>query len=307
MWVCDSDESLLLSLSRTYRDLVTYSSLHEALNDGKVSAVIVATPLSTHAEIIEECFRRNLHVLCEKPLTETAVRSASLGVMAESKGLVLMVGHVFEFNDAFLYVRDLLAQNSNERLLYLHSKRTGWGPVRFDTGIIYDLACHDISITLMLTGALPVEVSAQGRSFFGKQTDLVQMTLNFGDGVASHILVSWLTPLKQRVFEVVTDKRMIVVDDVAVHDRVKEVRWNPEIGHETAEFSSFQMNVRAGDVTIPSIDHREPLRVQFEHFLHCVATGSRPYTDAGNAVRVCKVLEALQQSMENDGMKVALT
>ena len=101
--------------------------------------------------------------------------------------------------------------------------------------------------------------------------------------------------------------KMAIYDDVSADAKIqiydKGVTKQPSAsslgGFDT--FGEFQLLLRAGDVRIPKIDFVEPLRVECQHFVDCITTGSRPITDGWDGLRVVRVLEAAQRSMENEG------
>jgi len=75
---------------------------------------------------------------------------------------------------------------------------------------------------------------------------------------------------------------------------------------EYDDFAKFQLIQRAGDLLIPKIKFAEPLRLECAHFIECVETGKRPLTDGESGLKVVRILEAADQSLQNNGKVIKL-
>ena len=116
------------------------------------------------------------------------------------------------------------------------------------------------------------------------------------DSCIANIHVSWLDPLKTRKLVVVGSKKMIVYDDVA-EDKIiiydKGIDKFSKLG-ENMDFDSpsdLTFKYRSGDIWIPKIDYREPLKTEADHFLECIKTGKEPISGATHTLQVIKILE----------------
>jgi predicted dehydrogenase len=277
------------------------------LADPEIDAIVVSTPSFTHEELVGAALSANKHVLVEKPFVLDPRGGERLVELARNVGKVLLVGHVYEYNPAVEYIRELLSGKSLGETYYIQSTRTNLGPIRSDVNALWDLAPHDVSILLYLLGTVPTSVSAKGADFFNNgRHDVVFATLTFPRGILGHLHVSWLDPRKTREITVVGAARMLVFDDlnqlepVRIYDRgLSEVP-----SYQT--FGEFQLVPRFGDITIPRVSMVEPLRAQCAHFLSCVEGTAQPRSDGEDGLRVVRVLSALQRSLESDGATVAV-
>jgi predicted dehydrogenase len=225
--------------------------------------------------------------------------------LAAARRLVLLVGHTFLYNDAVRRVKQYIDSGELGEIYYITSQRLNLGRVRQDVNALWNLAPHDISILLYWLGADPESVSAKGLSFL--QTgieDVVFADLRFPSGIAAHIHVSWLDPKKTRQMVVVGSKKMIVYDDASSDARI--VIYDKGVDRHDAgasladneSFSQFQLRHRSGDILIPKLDFREPLQSECEHFVDCILDDARPVTCGVSGLRVVRVLERLQESLE---------
>jgi predicted dehydrogenase len=308
--VCDASEAALDGMLPRLGGARTTTSLEELLADDGVDAVVVATPTSTHAEISLAALRAGKHVLCEKPLARTTGECDELIAAADEAQRTLFVGHTFLYNPAVRRMRELIDEGAVGRLLYAHATRTGLGPIRQDVNALWDLAPHDLSILFHLFGREAVSVSATGQAFLRPDVeDVVFAQLRFADGAIAGIHVSWLDPYKVRRVTLVGDSRMIVFDDVAADEklRVFDKGASYEAVAEQArgtEFGEYRAFIRDGDILVPKVPAREPLKEQVTEFVRCCTDGSRPLADGRLGRSVVAVLEAASVSLLAGGAPI---
>jgi len=303
--LCDKSYERLRSAKAKYPGLNTCSSLQELLSHPEIDAILVATPVSTHARIAAEALRRRKHVYVEKPLCTKASEAAELQKLAARHKRILMVGHTFLYSPPVQKIKSILQSGLLGKIYYLNSSRVNLGLIQPDVSVFYDLAPHDISIFLYLLDQDPAWISANGSSYVRK--DILEVgfaTMGFPKGIMAHLHVSWLAPSKMRQTTIVGSKRMLVYDDTSPSEKVKifdhGVVKNPET------FGEFQLTYRSGDIYSPHIDASEPLRNQAQAFIRAIQTGDTPTSDGRFASRVVRVLEALQKSSHDKGKVVWL-
>jgi predicted dehydrogenase len=308
--VCDaSSDALDLVRSRApgVRASTDSNEVFEAVD---VDAVIVATPTGSHHPLALAALIAGKHVLCEKPLASTVEECDELIAAAERHDRVLFTGHTFLFNPAVRKMRELIEAKGLGTPLYAHAARTGLGPIRPDVNALWDLAPHDLSILFYLFGEEPVSVSATGQAFLQRGVeDVVFLQMTFETGALAGVHVSWLDPYKVRRVTVVGDQRMVVFDDVAVDEKLKVFDKGASYAaiSESArgtEFGEYRAVIRDGDITIPKIAAREPLKEQVSEFIRCCTQGAKPLTDGHNGRRVVAVLEAATESLRLRGAPV---
>ena len=296
----DAREDRLQSLARNFKTAPRYAELRSALPH--VDAVVVATPPSTHVRVALEAIEAGKHVLVEKPLAPTSAGARQLVKAASEAGVILMVGHTFEYNPAVRKLRELVRSQELGELYYIDSARLNLGLYQNDVNVIFDLAPHDVSIINNVLGRRPVAVTAwAGRHAHRRFEDVAYLRLFYDDvfddrGMSANIHVSWLDPCKVRRVTAVGSKKMAVYDDVATEERIrildKGVSLPPDGGNLTQPPTSY----RYGDIVVPFIASDEPLAVQDRHFVECIAKGERPLTDGENGLAVVETLEAAELS-----------
>lgn len=272
-----------------------------------LDAVVVATPPPTHFQLARACLEHDLHVLVEKPLTLSSEDALALIELAEERGLTLMVGHTFEYNAAVRALKDLIDSGELGTIHYVDAVRVNLGLFQPDLDVVWDLAPHDISILLYLLDSNPVLVSAQGADcIFKGKYDIAYLNLEFANNVLAHVRLSWLDPCKVRRITVVGSRKMVVYDDVENLEKIRIYDKGVETPRYTDTYADFQCSYRYGNVVIPTLRFVEPLRVECEHFVKCIADGSRPQSCGRTGLKVVRVLEAAERSLYYGGVPEAI-
>ncbi|MBT4096293.1 MAG: Gfo/Idh/MocA family oxidoreductase [Gemmatimonadetes bacterium] len=313
LMVCDRDAARRESVGRQHPGVQLTDSVDDVLSDSRVDAVVVSTPADTHYELALRVLESGRSVFVEKPLARTSKECERLIAEAEKRGVQLMVGHTFEFNAAVEYVENLIEARELGQVYYIYSQRLNLGVVRHDVNALWNLAPHDISIALRWLKRDPVRVAARGYTYLQAGVeDVVYVDLEFADGVAVHIHVSWLDPGKVRRMTVVGSRKMVVYDDASTEGKIQvfdkgidREQLDDSLG-EFDSFGKFQLTQRAGDVLIPKIDFVEPLKRECSHFVESVLSGKRPLTDGRNGLKVVRILEAATRSLQGGGVAIEL-
>ncbi|MCL4825745.1 MAG: Gfo/Idh/MocA family oxidoreductase [Caldilinea sp.] len=284
----------------------TAERLDDILTDPLLDAVVIATPARTHYTLARMALDAGKHLFVEKPLTMDVSEGEQLVAHAHQSGLTLMVGHVFEYNPAVAYIKQMIDGGDLGDLFYLYSRRVNLGRLQSDVNALWSIAPHDISIALHLLGQMPEAVRCQGASCLnGIVEDVVFLTMFFPNNVLCHVHASWLDPSKTREMTVVGSQKMVVYDDVSAEGKVR-VYDKGAFRKGDVTYGDFQYKLHSGDILIPRLDMREPLQIECAHFVECIRTGNTPLTDGENGLRVLKVLAAGERSLRNDGEKVPL-
>ncbi|MCS6885835.1 MAG: Gfo/Idh/MocA family oxidoreductase [Acidobacteriota bacterium] len=304
--VCDLSEARLKKAKEVAPSVETATDYSKVLSDD-IEAVVIATDAASHYEQARCALEAGKAVFVEKPITLEVRQAEELVNLAEKKGLVLMVGHLLLYHPVVVAIKNYLSSGEWGEVFYIYSTRVNLGTIRTTENALWSLAPHDISVMLHLTGKMPRVVNAVGGSFIKKSVqDVVFFSLRFPGNIIGHGQASWLDPHKIRKFTIVSQRKMVVFDDVEPREKL---RIYDKGFDEPKEYLTYgeQYTLRDGDIFIPAIKMAEPLRLECQHFLDCVATRKRPLTDGVNGLEVLRILDAAQQSLDNDGTPVILS
>jgi predicted dehydrogenase len=295
-WCCDASEEARARLAGQYPSTRFTDDLAEVLADPHVDAVVLATPVPTHAELAVRVLESGKHCFVEKPLGQS-VADAQLAVdAAQSTGKTLMVGHLLEYHPGVQRLKELSDSGElGDEIFYIYGNRLNLGKVRADENALWSLGAHDVSVLLYLADEEPHEVIARGESYVREGVeDVVFCFLRFPSGLSAHLHLSWLDPHKERRFTIVGSKRMATFDDMALEGKL--TIYDKGVDETSRGYGEYI--TRSGDIFSPRIPNLEPLRVECEHFVRCVRTGERPRSDGESGLRVVRVLEELQNSLD---------
>ena len=299
--ICDKNETTLAGFKKQYSDIEVCLAFDEVLRRKDIQGVVIATPAETHFGLAREAILAGKHVYVEKPLVLDEKEAEELISIAEERKLILMVGHLLQYHPAFLKLKELASKGDLGRINYICSHRLNLGKIRREENILWSFAPHDISMILSLAGEEPESVSATGGNYLHQKiADVTTTHLEFPSGLKAHIFVSWLHPFKEQKLVVVGDQKMAVFDDTR--------NWKDKLllyPHEIKWEDNIPVPTKAEPEAI-DLSEEEPLRRECEHFLQCITKGQTPRTDGHEGLRVLRILNASQRSLDEKGKKIFL-
>jgi Predicted dehydrogenases and related proteins len=259
-------------------------SFEKMLADPAIDGLVLALPPHHHAEAALQAIAAGKHVLVEKPLA-LSVADARLVVEAAARaGIVAMTGHVLRFHPAFEALTALIDAGELGDVRYIHSHRVGLGKFHAENDALWDIAPHDLSLILAITGERPVRVRGEGSAVLDRLSDFAHLHLEFPGGVRSHVFTSRLNPYRERRLTVIGSKAMAVFDDMAPWDQ-KLALYRHRIWQDERGIQSEMVD----PVHVPIADGL-PLTRECQHFLDCIRTGAAPRTPVADGLAVIEIL-----------------
>jgi predicted dehydrogenase len=295
-WLCDLDPDKLERFSRRHPQARLTSRFDDLLEDSELEAVVIATPVVTHADLTRRALAAGKHVFVEKPMSLHATEAEELCALAEERELVLMPGHLLLYHPAVNKLRELIDSRELGDIRYVYGNRQNLGKFRTDENALGSLGAHDLSVILHLVGEEPSEVWARGESYVHPPVeDVVFCFLRFPSGKLAHMHLSWLDPQKIRRMTVVGSKKMAVFDDMELERKITVY----DKGEEPPPLGTYgEWQTRTGDIYVPKVPSDEPLRLECQHFLELVRGNGDVLAAARDGVAVVRALEQLQHSLE---------
>jgi predicted dehydrogenase len=293
-WLCDASRDARDRLAPSFPDARATEDLEDLLSDPQLDAVVLATPVPTHAALAVRVAEAGKHCFVEKPLATTVADAERAVAAAERAGRILMVGHLLEYHPAVARLKELIDGEELGGLFYIYGNRLNLGKLRADENALWSLGAHDVSVALRLIGEEPQECIAHGASYVREGVqDVVFCYLRFPSGVVAHLHLSWLDPHKERRITVVGARRMATFDDMLIEGKLTVY----DKGFDEDAGSWGEYIARSGESFSPRLANAEPLRIECEHFVECIRTGATPRSDGHSGLRVVRVLERLQRSL----------
>jgi predicted dehydrogenase len=299
-YLCDADAAGRERAARMFPAARATPDLDELLADPSLDAVVLATPVATHAELAVRALEAGKHCFVEKPLAQSVAEAERAVAAARTAGRLLMVGHLLEYHPGVGKLKELTESGELGDVYYIYGNRLNLGKLRADENALWSLGAHDVSVVLYLADEEPSEVVAHGESYVRPGVeDVVFCFLRFPSGLTAHLHLSWLDPHKERRFTVVGSRRMATFDDMELERKLTV--YDKGFDEDSRTYGEYI--TRSGDVFSPRIPNVEPLRVECEHFVDSIRSGRAPRSDGESGLRVVRVLEQLQRSLDSGGRK----
>lgn len=296
--VCDANEATLDVMSKLYPGVHATSNFSKMLENPEITQVAIASPAALHYTLAKQALLAGKDVYVEKPLCLDSAEGVELIKLAEQRGLILMVGHLLQYHPYVRRLQELVGAGELGKIQYIISNRMNLGSFRTEENALWSFAPHDISVILSLCGhRLPDELRCTGAAFLSNGVaDTTLTTMKFPGNIRAHIFVSWLNPFKEQKLVVIGSAGMVVFDDTKPWDEKLQIFRN----HVTwVEGNIPKENKTAGESIV--VPQTEPLRTECEHFLQCCKDRLAPRTDGQEGLRVLQVLQAAQDSLNEDG------
>jgi predicted dehydrogenase len=259
---------------------------HALFADPSVDAVVMALPPQFHADLAVEAVKAGKDVLVEKPIALTVADAERAVQAARANGRIFMVGHVLRFHPAFERLKRAIDQGELGEIRYIHSHRLGLGKFHTENDALWDLAPHDLSMILAITGSAPVEVRGEGAALLDHLSDFAHLHMRFPNGIRSHLFTSRLNPYRERRLTVVGARAMAVFDDVEPWERKLAV-YRHSVWQDSGQWA-FTTN----EPSYVPVEQGMPLTRELEHFIGCLESRSPPRTDGEEAITVLRILTA---------------
>jgi len=294
-WCCDADDDVRARLQTRHPGTRFTAELDDLLSDPTLDAIVLATPVVTHATLAVRVLEAGKHCFVEKPLAQSVADAERAVEAAAAAGRVLMVGHLLQYHPGVNKLKEIADSGELGDIHYIYGNRLNLGQLRAEENALWSLGAHDVSVLLHLADEEPFELNARGESYMREGVeDVVFAFMRFPSGIAAHLHLSWLDPHKERRFTVVGSRRMATFDDMDPERKVTVY----DKGFDEKADTYGEYITRSGDIWSPRVPNDEPLRLECEHFLACVREGRTPISDGASGVRVVRVLEGLQQSLD---------
>ena len=253
-------------LHRAYPHLARTTDCEAIFTDPAVEAVVLATPIATHARLARAALEADKHVFVEKPLATDPADARALMDLASSRRRVLFVGHVFLYHPVLERIQQFTADDPVRFAAFTWQKLG-----TFEEDLFWNLASHDVALALDLFGERPREAALLDARGVVTACDLASIRLTFSGGRSALLMVNRCSPLRAKQVTLTTEQGRVLAWDAA-----RLLRLSPD--HSWEE--------------VPA-DREEPLVREVNAFLGCLEDAATPGPGADSAVAVVELVEQL--------------
>lgn len=295
--ICDINEEALKNYSEQYPDVKLTKDWNEILENKEINAVCIALPAEMHYKYAKQALLKDKDVYVEKPITLDVKEAEELINIANEKNKILMVGHLLQYHPCINKIKEMIEKGMIGKVRNIVSNRLNLGKFRVCENVLWSFAPHDISVILSLCGnKLPNKVLCNGYSHITKDIhDITNSILHYDDKYVN-INVNWLNPYKEQKLSIIGDKGMILFDDMS-EDKLK---YYPDYIKFKGELNSVPEPNKKEGISIDVDISVSPLELECKHFIDRCVDRQKPITDGEEGLRVLKVLNSLQKSLETD-------
>ncbi|MBM4191641.1 MAG: Gfo/Idh/MocA family oxidoreductase [Gammaproteobacteria bacterium] len=249
---------------------------------GEVDAVSIVTSTTAHHAIARDFLEAGVHVLVEKPITETPEQARELIALASRKSRILQVGHLERFNPAIV-----AAEGRLEGSRFIECQRLAPFKERgTDVNVVLDLMIHDIDIVQSIVGQRIDSIDAVGTPVFSGAVDIANARIRFAGGCVANVTASRVSLKTERKLRVFRDDAYLSID--------LQQRILTTITKRSMPLAAGELPV---DIEEQSFEQGDALRAEIRSFLDCIAQGRPPVVDgeAGwralvTAIRITEML-----------------
>ena len=286
---CIYDSNIKLSEKLSHDYSLPILKLNKIFHDQNINAIVVASPAVTHKDIAIEALKNNKDVFIEKPFCLSLADAQKLSELATNKNKILMVGHLLNYHNAFIKMKELIKNGKIGALQNIRANRLALGAIRSKESVIYDLSTHDISMIISITEELPIDVNVQSIHHHNNiGPDAISVKLSFSKGLTALINSDWMCPYKEHKFSAIGTKGSLVFDDTKTWS--EKLLYNPSFVTSNNEIMSLPTEKI-------KIQENEPLKSELKEFINCLHSRKNPLTDHNEAIKVQTVLDMLDKKI----------
>jgi len=284
--VVDTDEARARAIAEEFG--VEPVTDHRDILD-RVDAVSVAVPTPGHAAIARDVIEAGLHVLIEKPITDTVESATAITELAEARGVVLQVGHIERFSAAYRKLADIISGP-----LYFESYRIApWKERGVEVDVVLDLMIHDIDMIIGLVGSPVSKVDAVGTPVLGRRIDLANARITFESGCIANVTASRVSYKTERRMRIFARNHYLSCDLGERRISGYRLRGDPMVDGLAA--------ISAETHEIPKEDS---LGNEVDAFLDCIINGTKPIVDGRAGCEALRVASLINESIEEQLKKL---
>ncbi len=292
--ISDAREETLNKVSKKF-NVTGYQNHSELLKRKDLDAVSIASPTSTHFDLVNEAITEGKHVLVEKPMGADLKKAKELVANAKRRGIVFAVGYIERHNPVVGFTKNLIEQGQFGNVISVSSRRVSSFPERIkDVGVVMDLGIHDIDVIRYLLGSKVKSVySLAGMTTNGNFEDHANILFEFESGVFATIEVNWLTPMKVRKVSLTCSRNFVEMDYINQSLQVSSSTI------KKIDFGNLYRIPQEYNERKIQIERREPLKNELLDFLDAIEHQKAPLVSGEEGVLTLEIAHAAMLSAKS--------
>ena len=197
----------------------------------KVDAVSIVTPTVTHYKLAKYFLDNKIHVLLEKPMTETVAQAKKLNAIAKKNKCVLQIGHLEQFNPA---IRKLRKSTCKPQFIEVH-RLCQFNPRANDVDVVLDLMIHDIDIVLSIVNKKIETIEVSGKKILTNLTDIANVRIKFKDNIVANLTASRISSKNERKMRIFSNNSYYSID--FINNKLKKIHKDRRNSFKVTDFN----------------------------------------------------------------------
>ena len=249
-----------------------------------IQLVSVAVDTEHHYRVARDLLSAGKHLLIEKPICETSDQAEELVAFADSKGLLIQVGHIERFNPAVIDAKQRVTHPAFIECIRLAPFMPR--PGAQNVNVVFDLMIHDIDLVLSFVGQ-PVEQTASiGSAVVTDDIDIVNSRIQFTNGCVANITASRISHKTERTLRIF-QKGMYITANLREKTSRIYTMDPAQKGKYLLENTSFNTH------------QRDSLQQQILAFVHSVRDGKPAHISGKDGLNALKLAQIISQQAED--------
>lgn len=247
----------------------------------EVDLVSIAVPTEAHHAVARDCLHAGVHILVEKPVTETVEQAEELIALAKNNACVFQVGHLERFNPALTALKGIL-----DSPRFIESHRMAPFKTRgLDVNVVLDLMIHDIDVILNMVKSPLADVRATGAAILTDEVDIANARMEFANGCVANVTASRVSRESLRKIRVFQSAEYFSID--FLERKIAVVRK----GSEPAQF----------EIENKTFAQEDALKNEIRAFVDAVRNDAPPLVTGEDGKRALEVALAINRQMKARG------
>jgi len=291
----DTDKAKSDSVVAQHRGARSFASYDELL--ANVDAVSVATITSQHYDVAKKALNAGVHVLIEKPITQTVAEAEELIALAAAKNCIIQVGHIERFNPAILAL-----ESYDLKPMFIESHRLAqFNPRGTDVAVVLDLMIHDIDVILSLVRSPVARIDANGVAVVSDSVDIANARLQFENGCVANVTASRISQNKMRKMRMFQQNGYISIDFLqGLAEVFRLVEDGADRGQTTMLLGQIGEGKKKRNIVYeqPEVKEVNALRYELESFVAAVREKKEPVVSGIDGKLALEVAQRIMNSIQ---------
>lgn len=280
--IYDTDKERAKKIAEQY-NIHQFDSLEELLKAADV--VSIAVPTKYHYETAAACLDAKVHILIEKPFTDTVWQADKLIQKAKKQGVILQVGHIELYNPLIPLMKSALR---DEKVLAVEIRRMNqFDPRNALTDVVQDLMIHDLYLLSELFSLETAGIYGTGVHLDGSLKHASAL-FTLPGGETAHLTASFKSADSERTIRIITEQSSIKADLLTGRMVKTCSSFNPMTA-ETGSFLKREEVFEAGDA--------KPLTLELIDFIRCAEKKSRPMADGEAGLKAIILADQVRKAI----------